>query len=157
MADNPKTPAPPRRKSSARKTTRSTPPKPAKAEAAAEAPSATAKTGGRKAAQAKPSAPKPAKRNSPSSQPQSKTTRTRRPVEKSPPVKLVADTRDRLGDRNFLAAMLGGVAAIGATIAGIVFALRDGSKTTGGAHQADGTDSSESFNAGIADEGTIPE
>lgn len=90
----------------------------------------------------------------------SQTGSVRRSVAQSAPVKLVSDTRDRMGDRNFLAAVLGGVAALGAAAGGILYALRNGSARPtpdSGAHQADGTDSTRSFEAGIADEGTIPE
>lgn len=64
------------------------------------------------------------------------------------------------------AAIVGGVAAVGAAATAALFMLRGNSwsdfeqllfdREEGGAHQADGTDSSASFDARIADEGTIP-
>lgn len=65
------------------------------------------------------------------------------------------------------AAIVGGVAAVGAAATAALFMLRGNSwsdfeellfdrEEGGSAHQADGTDSSASFDARIADEGTIP-
>jgi len=62
------------------------------------------------------------------------------------------DPATRRGGR-WWKALAGGLGAIAAGAA--LFSLRGSSRRK--AHQADGTDSSKSFEAGIADEGTIPD
>ncbi|MBN2971638.1 hypothetical protein JW805_06365 [Roseomonas aeriglobus] len=50
----------------------------------------------------------------------------RRSVAQSAPAQKVSETRDKMGDRNFFAALIGGAAAIAATVGGILYAVRDG-------------------------------
>lgn len=154
MADTPTTPptppTPPRRKATTgpRKTTRATPPKvkaPATeltgAAAAVKTPSTRKAPAKRKTATRKPAATaatraKTAAKSATSkvSTTASKAARTvagtassaRQSVAQSKPVQLVSDTRDKMGDRNFFAALLGGAAAIGAAVGGLFYALRDG-------------------------------
>lgn len=153
---------PPRRKAAARK---ATPPKTPQTDAVENdalteetaAPTASKKPRAQRSTAAKP---RTAKRAEPARTP-------RRRVAESAPVQYVADTREKMGDRNFFAAVLGATAAVGAAVAGLVLALRNGKSVDGAdaakpnegmtAHQVDGTDSSAQFAAGIADESMIPD
>lgn len=91
--------------------------------------------------------------------------------------KAASRATDKVGGKWGAAAIAGGVAAIGAAATAALLSLRSstpkqaslpapkadgaaGAKTgakRGGAHQPDGTDSTKSFEANIADENTVPE
>lgn len=147
---------PPRRKSATgpRKTTRTATPRATKAPAGAKdegevaapkparkAPSKRASTGSsrRTTAAAKPTAAtrattaaksaatKVSRRASKAAETVSDAaTSARRSVAQSASAQKVSDTREKMGDRNFFAALIGGAAAIAATVGGILYAVREG-------------------------------
>ena len=114
----------------------------AKAPTGGRAPAAPRKPG-------RPAAPRAAGRPRVRSGPSIATAPTTQPTDIS-----ATDPASRDKGRWWWKAIAGGLGAIATGAA--LFSLR-GSSRRRSAHQADGTDSSKSFEAGIADEGTIPD
>lgn len=115
--------APGRPKGSGKKTTSTT------SEKKATTPSTPAKRGPKPKAEAPtppprrsasarktPAAPKPAAQRWSGGKSPSETSRGQ----------FVTDMREQMGDRNFIASVIGGVAAVGATVAGVLFAIKRG-------------------------------
>jgi hypothetical protein len=115
---------------------------PAKAPTASRTPAAPRKSG-------RPAAPRAAGRPRVRSGPSIATAPTTQPTDVS-----ATDPATRGKGHWWWKTIAGGLGAIAAGAA--LFSLK-GSSRRRTAHQADGTDSSKSFDAGIADEGTIPD
>jgi hypothetical protein len=106
----------------------------------------------------KPAAPKPPAASRPAApraagRPRARTGRSIATVPTTQPTDVTATDPATRGRGHWWKAIAGGLGAIAAGAA--LFSLRGSSRRK--AHQADGKDSSKSFEAGIADEGTIPD
>ncbi len=148
MADTPEPPAPPtkpaptRRRAPRKATTKSAPPK----NASEKAPATTAATLPKRAAPAKPRS----------------TNRATPAPKRRAPANPAAETSTAKGSGKWgKAAVVGSLAAVGAAATAALLSLRGSTpknvKPKGGAHSPDGTDASKSFEAGIADENSVPD
>ncbi len=115
----------------------------------------------------RPKSTKAAPKSSPKPAPKPRTPKRRKPsataTSKANAKQTAKKAVDKAGGKWSTAAIAGGVAVAGVATAALL-SLRGSTpkkdkpvKAGKGAHQADGTDASRSFEAGIADEGTIPE
>lgn len=146
---------------------------------AAATPSTPRRRAPRKAAAPKAASPRATKKASkpadagapPAKKPAAKRTRTTPAKSRSTarkPASRGEAAIEKVGGKWGAAAIAGGVAAIGAAATAALLTLRGSTpkaprlpapedKKPAKAHQPDGTDSSKSFEAGIADENTVPE